>query len=238
MEKCLTAIERLDTAAFENSLMQALMTLGNSAVIDDVLEPLLRRIDQLWESGNLRIGQEHFASAGIRAFLMYLVRSLARQADGPMIVITTPAGQLHEIGALLVSATAAARGWAPLYLGPNLPATEIAAALECTGAKTLGLSIVYPAGDPCTAKDLNLLAEILPSHTEVLVGGRAAKSYMRPLSKMAAFHINSMAMLRSHLGIFHTRSSVNNLSINSTHLETIPKPNGISPSSLQGAKNL
>ena len=59
----------------------------------------------------------------------------------PRIVITTPPGQPHELGALTIAVVAGESGWQPLYFGPNLAAEEIAAAVACAKAQAVALSI-------------------------------------------------------------------------------------------------
>ncbi|NIP80239.1 MAG: transcriptional regulator, partial [Gemmatimonadetes bacterium] len=44
------------------------------------------------------------------------------------MLVATPAGDRHEIGALLVAAAALGTGWDVVYLGADLPASEIAVA--------------------------------------------------------------------------------------------------------------
>ena len=48
--------------------------------------------------------------------------------EAPLLVCATPQGQRHELGALISGVVAAGLGWRPVFLGPDLPADEIAAA--------------------------------------------------------------------------------------------------------------
>jgi hypothetical protein len=54
---------------------------------------------------------------------------------------------LHELGALLVAASAANLGWQVIYLGASLPAPEIAGAALQRRARAVTLSLVYPEND-------------------------------------------------------------------------------------------
>ena len=72
----------------------------------------------------------------------------ARWTHAPVLVVATPAGQVHELGALLVGATAANLGWQVTYLGASLPAAEIAGAAQQRRARAVALSLVYPEDDP------------------------------------------------------------------------------------------
>jgi methanogenic corrinoid protein MtbC1 len=59
-----------------------------------------------------------------------MIDSSKNNESAPKILVTTPQGQLHELGALIVSAVASTEGWNVTYLGPNLPAEEIVGAAE------------------------------------------------------------------------------------------------------------
>ena len=63
-------------------------------------------------------------------------------------LVATPAGQRHELGALMVAVAAATDGWKVTYLGADLPAAEIAATALQRKARAVALSIVHPVDDP------------------------------------------------------------------------------------------
>jgi DNA-binding transcriptional MerR regulator/methylmalonyl-CoA mutase cobalamin-binding subunit len=202
LDKCLTAVERLDAEELENTLSRAMVHLGQPSIMDCVLEPLMNRIDELWESGALRIAHEHLASAIIHVFLSSLARHATIEPEAPALIVTTPARQLHEIGALMVAATAAHEGWKVTYLGPNLPAEEIALAAEVNNATAVAVSIVYPGDDAALPDELLKLGELLkllPAPAVLLVGGRAAASYTVTLDVIGAIRIADMQSLRLQL---------------------------------------
>ena len=76
--------------------------------------------------------------------------------NAPVLVVATPSGQLHELGALLVGAAAANLGWHVTYLGASLPAAEIAGAALQNRARAVALSLVYPEDDPTLEDELDL----------------------------------------------------------------------------------
>jgi methylmalonyl-CoA mutase cobalamin-binding subunit len=55
---------------------------------------------------------------------------------------------MHKPGALIVATIAASDGWRVTYLGPSLPAEEIAGAAHQNRARAVALSLVYPGDDP------------------------------------------------------------------------------------------
>ena len=118
--------------------------------------------------------------------------------------MTTPARQLHELGALIAAASAAADGWQVTYLGADLPAEEIAAAAAQIGAKAVVLGIVYPPDDALLPDEIRLLRRRLPRTTELIVGGRAAAAYSDALEETGARRVESLRELREELDLLRT----------------------------------
>ncbi|ETW96141.1 MAG: hypothetical protein ETSY2_47000 [Candidatus Entotheonella gemina] len=199
LEPCLDAIRQLDRAALEHALMQARVALSQPMFIEHLVVPLMVTVGELWRNGSLRIVHEHLASDVVRTMLGSLSASAALSALAPKIVVTTPTGQLHEIGALIVASTAESDGWQVVYLGVNLPAEEIAAAVQHHGAKAVALSVVHPADDPRMADELLKLRRYLSPDIELLVGGRGSSGYKAVLDTIEATRIDDLATLRNHL---------------------------------------
>jgi methanogenic corrinoid protein MtbC1 len=199
LEECLRAIERLDTVTLEATLRRAVVALPAEAFLDRLIGPLLERVGTRWREGTLRPVHGHLASAVLRRVLDRVVETAATAATAPNVVIATPAGQMHELGAMLVAATAATEGWRVTYLGTSLPAEDIAAAATATRARVVALSIVYPGGDRAVGHELRRLGSLLPKGTTLVVGGAAAPSYAAVLDDIGATAVAELADLRSQL---------------------------------------
>lgn len=195
----LAAIEDLDAAALQQALAAATAALSRPALYEQVVVPLMREVGERWRDGQLRICHEHLASAQVIALLGTLLASTPQDDRGPRLVVTTPAGQRHEIGALLAALTAASDGWQVLYLGPNTPAGEIVAIAEQRQARAVVLSIVYPPDDPSVASELRQLRALLPEAFPIVVGGAAAPAYDASLVEVGALCVQDLEGLRAHL---------------------------------------
>ncbi|MCP5524288.1 MAG: MerR family transcriptional regulator [Verrucomicrobiales bacterium] len=186
IERCLAATRNLDQPALEAALRDAGVSLGIQGLLRQVVTPLTERIGNLWQRGELTAAEEHFASAVIRLHLAAAARPYAGHASAPMLVVATPSGQLHELGAVLVAAAAAGHGWRVTYLGTCLPPAEIVGAAHRTQARAVALSLVYPKDDPRLADELRLLRELLSRKVALLAGGRAAGAYRDVLGEVGA----------------------------------------------------
>jgi DNA-binding transcriptional MerR regulator/methylmalonyl-CoA mutase cobalamin-binding subunit len=182
---CMEAIERLDAPGLDRILQTGLATLGRGPLMQRVIVPLITEIGDKWEHGVLRVAHEHCATTVIRTLLGNFVHAHSATSNAPVLIVTTPPGQLHELGALIAAATATDRGWKVLYLGPSLPAEEIAGAFAVSKADALALSIVYPADDPALAAHLRSIRKLLPD-APIIAGGRSAHGYSAALAEIGA----------------------------------------------------
>jgi MerR family transcriptional regulator, light-induced transcriptional regulator len=167
---------RLDAPGLEQLLRRLAAVWGTAVFLESFVAPLFRRIGEEWHEGRLRIAHEHMATAVMRGVLMSLSSELAPSTSSPRLVVATPPGERHEIGALLVAAAAAAAGWRLTYLGVELPAADIALAAEQSGARAVAVSVVLPGDQRAIAAELLALRALLPADVELLVGGGGAAS--------------------------------------------------------------
>ncbi len=186
LQKAWGAVTSLDLDLLREVLERAGVELGDSALAEQLMVPLIEKIGSGWETGELSIAEEHAASAVIRELLFLNSRPYAESFSAPGIVIATPAGQLHELGAALVSSTARRRGWRVTYLGASVPAEEIARAVVRSHSQAVGLSIVYPADDPLLPDELRRLKRLLPADVALLLGGRSARGYYQLAEEIGA----------------------------------------------------
>jgi DNA-binding transcriptional MerR regulator/methylmalonyl-CoA mutase cobalamin-binding subunit len=173
---CLAAADRLDAQALREELMRAVVSLSAPVFVTRVVGPLLERVGELWEEGSMRPAQEHVVSTAVRQVLDWLLGRYEAPADAPLMVACTPSGELHEFGAMLAAVVAADAGWRVLYLGPSLPAEEIAAAAEQSGASVVAVSVVDGEEEDVerSGRELETLRGALPEGVLLVAGGRRA----------------------------------------------------------------
>jgi DNA-binding transcriptional MerR regulator/methylmalonyl-CoA mutase cobalamin-binding subunit len=168
----LTTVLDFDAAGLESVLDRAAVHLTRLGLIDAVIVPLCKKIGVLWKQGELKIINEHMATTVIQSFLWNLLRSAQISQTSPKIVIATPAGQQHELGALSVALIACESDWRPLYFGPSLPAEEIAAAAAYAGARAVALSITYLRDDHQLILEVKQLRRYLTGDITIMLGGQ------------------------------------------------------------------
>lgn len=174
VERAFARARSTDAPGLEAELSRAAMLLGAGRFMEMVIAPLFRRIGDAWHAGELNVAQEHMATAVAHAVLTRVRASLPAAPDAPVIVVATPRGERHEVGALLAAGAAALEGWRVAYLGADLPASDIAVAAGETAARAVALSTVYPADAAAVSQEVRDLREALPDGVEILLGGGGA----------------------------------------------------------------
>ncbi len=195
LDECIDAVKSLDSRKLDETLKRAATELGSQGLLQRIIAPLAQNIGDLWRDGVITAAHEHFASAVIRIFLGHAAKPFAGTDTAPVLVVATPAGQIHELGALLAGASAANLGWHVTYLGASLPAAEIAGAVRQNRARAVALSLVYPEDDPRLESELTRLRDSLPAEVTLLVGGRAMPAYADVLEKIGAHQVKDLAHL-------------------------------------------
>jgi DNA-binding transcriptional MerR regulator/methylmalonyl-CoA mutase cobalamin-binding subunit len=198
LDEGIAAVRSLDARSLEDTLKRAATELGALGLLQRVVAPLVQTIGDLWRDGAITAAHEHFASAVIRLYLGQTAGPFAGAENGPVLVVATPVGQIHELGALLVGAAAANLGWQVTYLGASLPAAEIAGAARQRQARAVALSLVYPEDDPRLEGELTRLREHLPE-VPLLVGGRALPACRGLVEKVGAWPVENLAQLGATL---------------------------------------
>jgi DNA-binding transcriptional MerR regulator/methylmalonyl-CoA mutase cobalamin-binding subunit len=204
LQLCLAAAQRLDVRELELQIERASVALSRTNLLEKLLVPLMQRIGDFWHQGTLRPIHEHMASSVVRSFLGGMRGAYHTDPTAPHLVVTTPARQHHELGALIAAATAAGEGWQVTYLGPDLPPEEIAAAAVQKGARAVALSITYPPDDLLLVDELRRLRRLLGNRVVLIVGGRATAGYGPVLDDIGALRVEDLAGLRQELAALRT----------------------------------
>ena len=184
---CIEAVQNYECDKLRCLLDHSRTHFGHRLTLCQIVSPLIASIGEAWREGRVGEAQEHLNTAVVREFLAAPVAGAQLPANAPELVVTTPAGTSHELGALIVSATARDLGWRVTYLGASLPAPEIAKAVHARKARALALSLVYPPGCPTVLAELRHVRQLLAEPIKILIGGRAAASYRTALNDEQAY---------------------------------------------------
>lgn len=200
VRSALEAIERYDAPELERILQRASLDLAPAVLRNAVLEPLLVTVGERWRQGTLRIANEHLATSVVRSFLGALQSRTEVPEGSARVVVCTPAGQRHELGALLAALAAIEVGWHAVYLGADLPAAEIAQAVRACGAQAVALSVATSSPDGRVARELADLRSLLGPELPVLVGGSAVALHSESIRRAGAIPLSDLVQFQDALG--------------------------------------
>jgi methanogenic corrinoid protein MtbC1 len=198
IEDALGATARLDSAALETVLKRAALGRGVDRFVDGVVGRFLTAVGSRWHEGSLSPAHEHLASDTVRRVLAWISEAYAVAPNAPTVVVATPAGEMHELGAMAVAAAAVGAGWRVVYLGANLPGKDIARAASQVGASVVALSIVYADSDE-VGRQIVDAANGAPEGTSVVIGGAGADGVREQVAGAGVRVLPSIDALRRML---------------------------------------
>jgi DNA-binding transcriptional MerR regulator/methylmalonyl-CoA mutase cobalamin-binding subunit len=188
----LQAVHYMDAPALDAVLQKMFVEAGMVRFLTRFVAPLATAVGDRWLSGELRTCQEHFFSAYLRAFLGRFLLEANPSRTGPHIVIATPPGHFHELGALMVAVVAAQSGCQPLYLGASVPLEELVFAVHTKRARFVTLSMTYPVDDDKLPGFLTQLRQQLPGDVALITGGSSSQRYLAHLQGDNTHHPDSL----------------------------------------------
>ncbi len=162
------------------ALAVALETLRNGVPVQDlyadVFQAAMYEVGTRWESNAISVAQEHMAT-GVTQFVMAQVFEHIERpaASRGRAIITGVPGELHHIGALMVSDMLEAGGWQVQFLGCNLPIPAIVGAVADARPSLLGVSVTM-LFNLHQARQLVSQARAVTSGLRVVVGGAAFRA--------------------------------------------------------------
>ena len=121
-------------------------------------------------------------------------------------MVAAPAGQRRDIGAYLLAAVAALRGWRAIYLGADLPAEEIVAAARQTAASAVALS-VSRIDRSWKADEIVRIRRHLEATVPILAEGPVAPAYAAELEAARVLRITDPARLPGWLSRLESEGS-------------------------------
>lgn len=159
------AAERLDARSF----------------ILDCVRPLYRKIGEAWAETRLSICCEHLITEQLQSILRQTIANASYSAFRPKILLTTPPGEKHGLGLLMVQALLSCDGVACVSLGTETPVDEIAKCAEFVGADIVALSISRSFGKREGARFLLALRNVLPPDLDIWAGGAGVSEFAKPM---------------------------------------------------------
>ena len=155
------SLDRLDEPGAQAALDRLLAGFTMETVLRDTLLPYLHDLGDRWESGQVSIAGEHFASNLLRGRLAGLARGWG-YGHGPQAVLACPPGEQHDLPLLMFGIVLHRYGWRVEYLGASTPIAELARTAVESGADIAVLAAATKDTFDGLADDLARLTHQVP----------------------------------------------------------------------------
>lgn len=164
-----------DPAQLDAYLRNRLKVVGLEAFAVKDLPVFNEAVGNGWTSGTLGIHEEHLYTASVRRIVQEKVAQLRVAPDAPRVVLTTPPGELHELGILMLHAALALHGARCIVLGAQTPTESVVDSIQKWAVSAVGISIGI--GFPATTAlaYVSALRALLPTDCLMWVGGQGAR---------------------------------------------------------------
>lgn len=143
------------------------------AICVELLAPVQIAIGEGWHRGEVSVTSEHFASRFVQTKLLSLFNTAPEGSGGPMAIVCCAQGELHEIGALMLSLFLRWNGFRVVYLGQNVPNSTIEEMVEQLRPQALVLSASTVAAANNLIEVGRLVERISHPRPRFIYGGRA-----------------------------------------------------------------
>ena len=170
-ERLRVALDGFDETGANAVLDDALARLTVEAVAARIVLPAMREIGERWESGEVTVAQEHFATGILRGRMLTLARNWGA-GTGPMALLACPPGERHDLGLIVFGVVLHSRGWRITYLGLDTPVEAIAQTAAGLRPEAIVLAALTPEPFEAVADQISKLA----AGSRLLIAGEGASS--------------------------------------------------------------
>jgi len=120
--------------------------VASGATLPEIYVQLIQRaqyeLGRLWQDNSISIGQEHSGTAISQLALTHLYTHLPRpEKIGKTVLIACVEGELHDLGARMVSDAFEMHGYDVIYLGANVPTDTLVTTILDVMPDIVGLSV-------------------------------------------------------------------------------------------------
>lgn len=172
--RLLTAVMQSDAVAMGQVLAEALAVGSVEDMALSIVQPVLHSIGEEWSQGRLSVTTEHIASNQLRAHLAQLIQISPPPLRSERLVIGCAPGEMHEMGALMLSLFLRRRGFDVLYAGANVESSS----LFDDAIRMQPEAVLLSAMTVDSAKSLTALFETLQTrYAGILAFGGQAYNY-------------------------------------------------------------
>lgn len=170
----LRCVETFDAEQLTRSLLRDWKRMSPLEFLSDRIAPLIYAVGEEWAAARLEIRHERFLSERVGDLLRSLRLPLEEKVKGPSVVCASLPGEEHGLGLQMVALLLTEVGCRILFLGTEVPPTQVASLTRDLNARAVAVSVsIANRGDPMTGQ-ITFLRSLLHRRVTLLVGGAGA----------------------------------------------------------------
>jgi methanogenic corrinoid protein MtbC1 len=161
----------------ENAILEPIIESANKHgyeyAFESLVQPFLRRLGDLWQTGAISTAHEHYASNVIRNQISLIYKNCVKPDVGKTspIIFFLPEGEFHEMGLLYFAYIAKNAGYKTIYLGQSTPIEDVIKASKELNCKMIFTSF-YSLVNTTPEEVISAISSELPS-IEIITTGYA-----------------------------------------------------------------
>jgi methanogenic corrinoid protein MtbC1 len=170
----LALVQAFDAEGLTRRLLADWSRLGPLEFLRGRVAPLVTAVGQAWADRRLEVRHEHFLSERLADVLRSVRLPFEERARGPLVVLATLPGESHALGLQMAALVLSVSGCRILYLGTEVPVSQVASLARDLDARAVALSLSSATKGAGSNAHLRRLREMLPKRVALLAGGDGA----------------------------------------------------------------
>lgn len=177
----------MNSEAFEATLTEQIKTKGIEKTITQILFHYLEKIGILWMTNHINPGQEHLVTNIIRQKLIVGIDNINTPLKtNKSVLLFLPEAEYHEIGLLFMFYLLKSRGVHVIYLGANVPMSDVGYVAKLKKPNYVYSHITRPGISFNFDKFLNNLSKNM-SEFPCIISGQLTQTYEKKLQDPIIF---------------------------------------------------
>jgi DNA-binding transcriptional MerR regulator len=208
-QRMLKSVESFNEKNLDMTYNEALSVYPIDIVTEQVIVPVLTILGDRWQDREAGIAEEHFFSSFLRNKLGARLHHELHRSRGNRILVACMPGEHHELGLLLFCIAAIGYGYQILYLGADIPFSQLLKVVERTDSAAILLSGTS-GGLWNDAIEQELREGIAKINLPLMFGGELSEIYTDRLESMGvhalgADHVTAIEKMERIIPAFNKK---------------------------------
>lgn len=141
-----------------------------------VLLPAQAEVGRLWHLNEVSVAEEHLVTSTTQRLMAVLASHASRKSDrGYTVVATAVAGNAHDIGIRTIAYLLEFDGWKTIFLGSDMPRSDMPVAAKLYEADLVLLSIALSTQIKALKQTIDEIRALSGSSVKIIIGGNGLK---------------------------------------------------------------